>query len=99
MDRFQLPAELTIYSAADTARALVGWLSGRDGNAPHLHVAADQVLDIDGAGLQLLLALQKTCVARGQALHLIEPSGTLEKACRALGLDDLLATPSNGACA
>ena len=95
---FELPAELTVYSAGETARALVACLAVHDPADAALAVGADQVLEVDGAGLQLLVALQKSCATRGWALHLQQPTESLRKACSILGLQDLLTPTMNGAC-
>jgi|JI6StandDraft_1071083.scaffolds.fasta_scaffold135462_3 ABC-type transporter Mla MlaB component len=97
--RFELPAELTIYAAADTASALVAWLAGLEASTASVELAADQVLEVDGAGLQLLAALHKSCASRSQPLQITHATETLQKACATLGLQDLLKPTPTGACA
>ncbi|MEY8877851.1 MAG: STAS domain-containing protein [Leptothrix sp. (in: b-proteobacteria)] len=89
---FQLPAELTIFSAADTHVALLGWLAGQ-GEAPPLplQVEADQVIDVDAAGVQLLCALSASLEQRGWDWQLGSPTRILTQACARLGLADWLA--------
>ena len=84
---FELPAELTIYSAMETRDALLAWATEQSAK-PHrtLDVSASQVREIDGSGLQLLAALTN------MNLHwrLVETSNTFSEACRTLGLGDWL---------
>ena len=82
-ERFELPAELNIYSALETRDALLAWVAeqtaeGRD----LLEVSARDVAEVDGSGLQLLAAL-----ANGDLpWHLVEASVPFMAACRTLGL-------------
>jgi len=85
-----LPAELTIYAVADAARAWQPWLD-RDPAAERLAVDASGVADIDGAGVQLLMALANALQQRGRALELVAPSAALAAACTRLGASFLLA--------
>ena len=94
-----LPAELSIYTAAETRASWLGWLaadasSGRDVAEVVAQAAAVDV--IDGAGVQLLLSLARTLHERGLALVLCAPSRVLKEGCAALGAQALLpaeATP------
>jgi len=82
-DRFELPAELNIYSALETRDTLLAWVAeqtskGRD----LLEVSARDVAEVDGSGLQLLAAL-----ANGDTpWRLVEPSNAFVDACRTMGL-------------
>lgn len=88
---FNLPGELTIFSAAETRTALLAWLAEQPGEPDQpLEVDAQQVLDIDGAGVQLLCALSTLLAQKGWAWRLVSPTGTLARACRTLGLSDWL---------
>ncbi len=86
-ERFELPAELNIYSALETRDALLAWVAeqavkGRD----HLEVSARDVAEVDGSGLQLLAAL-----ANGETpWHLVEASPAFVDACRIIGLTQWL---------
>jgi anti-anti-sigma regulatory factor len=86
-ERFELPAELNIYSAMETRDALLAWVAaqvakGRD----VLEVSARDVAEVDGSGLQLLAAL-----SHGETtLRLVEVSDAFADACRTLGLADWL---------
>ena len=85
-ERFDLPAELTIYSSLETRDALVGWLAKQDlGTASPLLVGGSEVTDIDGAGVQLLASLAASVAQRGDTWRLVAPSEALQSACRTLG--------------
>ncbi len=89
-----LPAELTIHAVADTARAWLSWLDDAADGAP-LAIDASTTADVDGAGVQLLVALANALRQRGRALELQAPSAVLADACLRLGADFLLAaTPA-----
>jgi len=86
-ERFELPAELNIYSALETRDALLAWLAeqsskGRD----FLEVSAREVAEVDGSGLQLLAALSNG----DTPWRLVEASTAFADACRTLGLVDWL---------
>ena len=81
-ERFELPAELNIYSAVETRDALLGWAAeqaakGRD----VLEISAREVAEVDGSGLQLLAALSNM----EQAWQLVDTSRAFAEACRTLG--------------
>lgn len=81
-ERFELPSELTIYSALETRDALLAWVTvqlaeGHD----HLEVSAQHVAEVDGAGLQLLAALSNM----EYPWRLVETSGPFDAACRVMG--------------
>jgi hypothetical protein len=57
-------------------------------------VRADQVDDIDAAGLQLLLSLRRSVQALGGVFSVADPSVAVVVACSALGVANLLAAPS-----
>ena len=85
---FELPAEMTIYSAIETRDALLSWVNEQTAkSAKLLEVSAAKVEEIDGAGLQLLAALSNT----EQQWHLVQPSRCFVDACTALGLAHWLA--------
>lgn len=91
MDTLLLPAELSIYTAAELHPQWLAWVS--QGATAHRDALADgaSVEQVDGAGVQLLIALQRCLAARGCTLHLRAPSRGLRDACAALGLTDWLA--------
>ena len=86
-ERFELPAELNIYSALETRDALLAWVAeqatkGRD----FLEVSARDVAEVDGSGLQLLAALS----SGDTPWRLVEASMPFVEACRTIGLSDWL---------
>ncbi|MFG6463899.1 lipid asymmetry maintenance protein MlaB [Roseateles sp. DXS20W] len=84
-----LPAELSIYTAAELHPQWLAWAAQHTGHeATADATAVDQV---DGAGVQLLVALERGLAARGVALRLRNPSRPLREACTALGLAGWLA--------
>ena len=84
----RLPAELTIYTVGELHPQWLAWLATND---PVLALASDAVEQVDAAGLQLLLALQRALVDKGRHLALHGPSAALQQACQALGLQAWLA--------
>lgn len=85
-----LPAELTIYTAADTHRRCLAWLDDAAA-AGVVALDASTVEQADAAGVQLLLSLARTLAARAARLELRAPAAPLVQACRALGAEILLA--------
>lgn len=87
-----LPAELTIYTAAESHAVLLGWLESDPPPAtPGTWALRGQgVSQVDAAGLQLLVALNLSLRARGQRLAITDPSESLRHACASLGLHALL---------
>ena len=80
---FELPKEMTIYSAVETRDALLGWVTEQSAKSARLlEISAAKVEEIDGAGLQLLAALANT----EQNWQLVNPSNVFVDACKALGL-------------
>ncbi len=88
-----LPAELTIYTVGELRPQWLAWLAETPvANGAEETVAVDgaAVAEVDAAGVQLLLSLQRSLIDRQQALRLLAPSRTLAAACTALGLAALL---------
>lgn len=88
----ELPAELTIYTAAESHGVLLAWL---ESDPPPVtsgawSVQGAGVSQVDAAGLQLLVALNLSLRARDQSLVIAEPSESLRHACASLGLTALL---------
>ena len=84
---FELPQEMTIYSAVETRDALLGWVTEQSAKSTKLlEVSAAKVEEIDGAGLQLLAALSNT----EQNWQLLNPSAAFVDACKAIGLSTWL---------
>lgn len=87
----QLPAELTIYTAAETRTAWLGWLAGETGlDEPVCAIDASACHEVDAAGLQLLVALAHSLARRQCRLQLLQPAAPLRAACAELGLAGLL---------
>jgi hypothetical protein len=95
-NRFELPAELNIYSALESRDALLAWATEQAAHAKGpLEVSARDVAEVDGAGLQLLAALSNM----EQTWHLVETSECFAEACRTIGfghwLDKRYLKPAN----
>ena len=86
-ERFELPAELNIYSALQTRDALLAWVAEQSaGGRELLEISARDVAEVDGSGLQLLAALTNT----GQSWRLVETSDVFTEACRTMGFSGWL---------
>ncbi len=87
VERFELPAELNIYSALETRDTLLAWVAGQTAKGrDFLEVSARDVAEVDGSGLQLLAAL-----SNGETpWRLVEASAAFTEACRTIGLTDWL---------
>ena len=82
-ERFELPAEMNIYSALETRDALLAWAKEESAKArDFMEVSARDVAEVDGAGLQLLVALTNM----GLSWQLVESSDAFADACRTMGL-------------
>lgn len=86
-----LPAELTIYAVADT-RQRISDLLPAVGSKEALTIDCAQLREIDAAGIQLLLSLDK--IARQQCRPIAFESipGFLAERLHIIGADSLLAT-------
>jgi ABC-type transporter Mla MlaB component len=94
-----LPAELTIYTVGELHPQWLTWLQQGPADAVADVVASD-VEQVDGAGLQLLLALARGVAERGRTLRIGSPSAVLRSGAAALGLTGWLqahATPEAAA--
>lgn len=86
-DRFELPAELNIYSALESRDALLAWVTEQTTKASgRLEISARDVVEVDGAGLQLLAALSNM----DHTWHLVEASEPFAEACRTMGFGQWL---------
>ena len=80
---FELPEEMTIYSAVETRDAMLAWLTEQSTKSSKLLcISAVKVSEIDGSGLQLLASLSHI----DHHWQLINPSTALLEACKTLGL-------------
>ncbi len=75
----RLSGECTIYHAATARDALLGDSKGFD-KTVQLHL--EQVSELDTAGVQLLLMLQKAVQAAGGTLHLQASNETVDQVLR-----------------
>ncbi len=86
----RLPAELTIYTAAETRSAWLVWLAGDAAQAAHgeplCAVDASGCDEIDAAGAQLLVALAHSLAGQQRRLQLQQASSPVRQACHDLGL-------------
>jgi ABC-type transporter Mla MlaB component len=90
-----LPAELTIYTVAELRPLWLTWLRELPAAADAASVAEVQaaaVDQVDAAGMQLLLSLERALAAVGRRCWLREPSSVLQAGCAALGLSAWMAT-------
>ncbi len=86
-ERFELPAELNIYSAMEIRDALLAWSSTQASGAhENLEVSARNVENVDGAGLQLVASLFNM----NRSCRLVESSEVFAEACRLMGLVEWL---------
>jgi ABC-type transporter Mla MlaB component len=86
---FALPGELTIFTAAETRDTLLAWLGQIEHDATIL-LSADQVGDVDGAGVQLLCSLAALLDRQGRSWSIGDPTALLTRSCATLGLADWL---------
>lgn len=86
-----LPQEFSVYSAAETRRQWLAWWEAGGRNAIGAVVVDGAAVDaVDGAGIQLLVALNHLLGGHDRALRLARPSEPLRTACTATGLSLLL---------
>jgi anti-anti-sigma regulatory factor len=89
-----LPSDLTIYNVGELLPLFQGWLAN---GSPVLSVQAQAVAEVDAAGIQLLLSMDRTLKARDAQLELLDASPGLSAACEALGVSGLLTWTAAGA--
>lgn len=85
----QLSGHFTIYQARDLQAALLDVF--KQGTPICADLAG--VLEIDAAGLQLLVALARSCGSAGLALQYVHPSPAMMEALRWSGLASELGLP------
>ena len=71
--------------------------AGEPTQTPLPTLSAGDIDTVDAAGVQLLLALDRTLAEDGHQLRIHTPSDALRSSCAALGLGDWLATRSAAA--
>lgn len=84
MPLLRLTPELTIYTSADLQRDLLRELPPK---GAVFDVEAGEVAQIDAAGVQLLLSLQRLAGERGSVVRLLRPSDVLKGTLRMLNVD------------
>ena len=92
-DGLKLPAELTISQVSQCCSDWLGHLRQGDvGGIPcdRLALDASDVREVDGAGVQLLIALAHAADKRGIGLELVGVTPALSQACTAAGAECLL---------
>lgn len=88
VDRFELPADLTIYAVTELRDAMLAWIANQPEKATAMmNLSARQVESVDGAGLQLVASLGSL----GIRWQLCETSPAFSEACATMGLSDWLA--------
>ena len=87
-----LPPALTIFTMAECHPVLMGWLEPGPQEDPHapVHVDASTLVEVDTAGVQLLVALANALGRRGRRLVLDQPGAALQAQCEVLGIHSLL---------
>jgi len=78
----KLPDSVTV---SEVAALREQWLTTLEGHPNNTLIDARDVVEVDGAGLQLLVALEKSFAAHGHALQLVAPSTTLTDAMNRMG--------------
>lgn len=85
--RFELPEEFNVNNAQDTLQALRLWLAENPVPAHQtIEISAQAVMEIDGAGLQLLSALSRS----GFRWKIVDASSKFESVCRSIGCENWL---------
>lgn len=94
-----LPAELTIYTVGELHPKWSRWATAAaaQSSGQYANIEAQLVAEVDAAGLQLLLSLQRALSASGRAVCVSDPSSVFSKACAGLGLSDWLKVHSQEA--
>lgn len=92
-----LPAELTVYTVTEQRARWLAWLAQATRERASGHSASEvcsieaaDVAEVDGAGVQLLLALARELAQAQWPLELVRPSAALSLACTSLGVADAL---------
>lgn len=91
-DVLALPAEMTIYHAAEIRTALLEAVAGGTVKLDLAHVG-----EFDSTGLQLLLAARRTARAAGRHLELLNMPPLVHEVCATYGLDEALEPSLEGA--
>lgn len=87
---FAIDGELSIYRAAELAAALQAWVAQQSAGTP-LDVDLSAVAEMDSAGLQLLLALQRSAEAQAMPWRITQASPAVQEVLALTGLTHWLA--------
>lgn len=93
----RIEGELTIYRAAELCDALKAALAAAPAGAD-FEVDLSAVTEMDGAGVQLLLATRKTTQAAGRALRLVAASPAVTEVLETLQLSAHFDDATSEAC-
>lgn len=92
----ELHGDLTIQVAAERKFELIGLVDGCVPGSPCL-LEVSQVVDVDSAGVQLLIALRRSLAERDSSLELVGVRGALQQALASYHLDPRLGAVDPGA--
>jgi anti-anti-sigma factor len=95
MTASSIDGELTIYRAAELRATLQAALEAARTAESDLALDLAGVTEMDSAGVQLLLAAQKSLQARSHDLHLVAPSEAVVEVLDFLNLSDHLSIRRN----
>jgi ABC-type transporter Mla MlaB component len=91
---FRLPSELLVYQVLALQQELLSkldqLLAAEDVVSDPLQLLAQEVVEVDAAGLQLLVALKHECAKRAVQLQVNNASESFRHACVDFGLDSFL---------
>jgi ABC-type transporter Mla MlaB component len=97
-DAVSLPAELTIYTIGELGPRWLQWLgdvlptlAGAPAAGEVFRLGAEEVAEVDAAGIQLLVSFSRSLARQHRNLQLVRPSAVLSGACAALGASVLMA--------
>lgn len=82
---FAITGELNIYRAAELTLALLAWVR-QQSQSDQLDVDLGAVSEMDSAGLQLLLSLQRTAEAQAQPWRITQASPAVQEVLTLTGL-------------
>ena len=82
---FAITGELSIYRAAELTAALLAWV-GQQSQSTQLDVDLSAVSEMDSAGLQMLLALQRTAKAQAKRWRITQVSPAVQEVLTLTGL-------------
>lgn len=86
MQELALPEELTIYNVSSLREEMLELLAGKE----DLVLDGSQVQEIDAAGVQLLLSLEKTTLREDFTVQLTDITAEGEEILEAAGVKELL---------